>query len=221
MATENIIRKGRESLFTQPGQQAMKRALDIAGSALGLLFLLPFFAVLAILIKLDSPGPVIYLQKRAGKGGTPFWIYKFRTMHHDGEELLSQTMAGNIQLRISYEQYQKLWDDPRLTRMGRWMRKTSLDELPQLLNVLRGEMSLVGPRPILPEQISLYGKGYKVYTCARPGMTGLWQVSGRNLLSFSERAKLDYIYIMRWSLAMDVSILLRTIWVVIRGEGAC
>jgi lipopolysaccharide/colanic/teichoic acid biosynthesis glycosyltransferase len=221
MATPEITRQDALVVIQHPINLFIKRSMDILVALIGIIFLLPPALILAVCIRLDSPGTVFFLQERVGRGGRRFWIYKFRTMHRDGEELLWQTMSGNARLRISFEQYQKLWNDPRLTRIGRWMRKTSVDELPQLINVLRGEMSLVGPRPILPEQIALYGNGFPVYICARPGMTGLWQVSGRNLLSFTERARLDLDYISRWSLALDVKILMRTVGVVLRGDGAC
>jgi lipopolysaccharide/colanic/teichoic acid biosynthesis glycosyltransferase len=193
----------------------------VALAALGILLGLPLFALIALLIHLDSPGPVFYRQTRVGKGGTPFCLFKFRTMAAGAPEQLEAALERDPALRLSYLQFQKLWDDPRLTRLGRFLRRTSLDELPQLWNVVWGEMSLVGPRPILPDQAGLYGPSLPLYISVRPGLTGLWQVSGRNRLSFAERARLDERYIRNWSLLWDLRLLARTVGVVLRGDGAC
>jgi len=172
-------------------------------------------AVLAALIKLDSPGPVFFRQTRVGKGGQRFGIFKFRTMVADAEarkaELLDQNEAGGLF---------KIADDPRITRVGRILRKTSLDELPQLLNVLRGEMSLVGPRPLPERDYERLEDWHRKRYLVLPGMTGLWQVSGRSELDFDELVRLDFLYLERWSIFLDLSILLKTIPAVIRARGA-
>jgi len=147
-------------------------------------------------------------------------LLKFRTMWSGAESRLEAILRDNPELLQDWEKYQKLKDDPRLTRVGRVLRRFSLDELPQLFNVLRGEMSLIGPRPILPSQRDEYGPAFVRYIRVRPGITGLWQVSGRNLLTFVERVRMDNDYLDRWSPALDFTILARTLWVVIKGQGA-
>ncbi len=198
----------------------LKRALDVAVAALGLLLASPLLLTLAVLIRLDSPGPALYRQWRVGRGGRLFRMFKFRTMRQGAEGDLARLLQGDPRARLTWEQWQKLVHDPRLTRLGRWLRRTSLDELPQLWNVLKGDMSLVGPRPILPSQRALYGPAMAGYIQMRPGVTGLWQVSGRNRLSFDERVALDQRYLAERGLRMDLWILLRTVVVVLRGEGA-
>lgn len=197
-----------------------KRNFDLASALFLLVLSCPLLLLVGILIKIDSPGPVIFKQVRIGKGGKPFYILKFRTMVQDGNDLLTMHLNSNPSLKLNYEQHQKLKDDPRLTRTGRNLRRMSLDELPQLWNVIKGEMSLVGPRPFLPEQMRMYGDTAEVYKQALPGITGLWQVSGRNRLSFRERARLDVAYLQNRSFGTDLHILWRTIWVVILGRGA-
>jgi lipopolysaccharide/colanic/teichoic acid biosynthesis glycosyltransferase len=206
--------------YTPSISLAIKRGLDLLLSAAGLLLLTPVFLLLAVLIRLESHGPAIFRQERIGRGGRPFWLLKFRTMYFGSDDDLVQHLNVRPDERLGYDRFQKLVDDPRLTLLGRFLRRSSLDELPQLWNVLAGEMSLVGPRPILPSQTGIYGPGYAGYILARPGMTGLWQVSGRSQLSFAERAHLDQIYLGSWSLKLDLQILWKTIGVVISREGA-
>ncbi len=201
-------------------QMVIKRWIDVLGAAAGLLLLSPLFLLIALLIQLETPGKAFYRQKRVGMGGRCFWLLKFRTMHDNTEQELEKLLKGNSQAGLEYISYQKLPDDPRQTRIGRFLRRTSLDELPQLWNVLRGEMSLVGPRPFLPEQLSLYGSAYKHYIQLVPGMTGLWQVSGRNRLTFAERVFLDEVYAREWSVWLDLHILLLTPWAVLSLKGA-
>lgn len=196
-----------------------KRVLDQIGSAMGLVILSPLMILIGILIKLDSSGPILYRQKRLGCGGAPFDIFKYRTMYSP-PGLSDLQEEEEVPYDPDWFRLQKIYDDPRITRVGRILRKTSLDELPQLWNVVRGEMSLVGPRPILPLQRSLYADYYSNYIQARPGMTGLWQVSGRNLLSFSERVDWDQQYLENWSFVLDLQILARTVSAVVRGVGA-
>jgi len=197
-----------------------KRATDVIGAGLGLMFFSPVLIGIAVWVKLDSPGPVFFRQTRLGKGGKPFALLKFRTMYTHSTEILNGHLEANPDARLTWMQFQKLMDDPRLTRAGKGLRRLSLDELPQLWNVLRGEMSLVGPRPCLPEQRDFYGDGFACYAAVRPGLTGLWQVSGRNRLSFAERVALDVKYVREWSWGLDVKILAQTVGVVLRRDGA-
>lgn len=201
-------------------QRWLKRWMDIAGAFALLLILSPLIAIVSIGISFDSPGEILFRQTRIGKDGRPFILLKFRTMKAEPAEIFADTMKKNPALSREYNQYQKLANDPRLTRIGRVLRRFSLDEIPQLWNVIRGEMSLVGPRPFLPEQAGLYGAGLGLYYQVRPGLTGLWQVSGRNQLSFQQRAEHDCDYLLRWSLWKDLTILARTPGAVLWGRGA-
>lgn len=203
-----------------PGRLVMKRAMDLALTLLAAVVVLPASLAIAVAIVRESPGPVLYRQRRIGSNGREIRVYKFRTMVRDAERVLEECLATDASLCREWRDNQKLKNDPRITRVGRWLRKYSLDELPQLLNVLRGEMSLVGPRPIVAEEVSRYGELYGVYTRVRPGLTGLWQISGRNDLSYEERVTLDAYYISNWSVWLDIYILTRTLPVVLRGEGA-
>jgi Undecaprenyl-phosphate galactose phosphotransferase WbaP len=208
----------RDLLHWWPG--LVKRAGDLAGSFVLLLAGAPLFALIALLIRLDSRGGVFFRQEREGRLGKKFMMLKFRSMRVDAEQVLAGTLASDPALRREWDAAQKLKNDPRITRVGRFLRKFSLDELPQLINVLKGEMSLVGPRPYFPEQGALYGEGVKLYQMVPPGMTGMWQVRGRNTTSFDERVKLDEYYIRNWSIWLDAYILARTVLVLITREGA-
>lgn len=205
----------REVGFGQ-GALLVKRGMDVVGAALGLVLGAPLLALIALAIRLDSPGPIVFRQTRVGAGGKTFEMYKFRSMRKGAEEEMEQLRELNEADGPIF----KMRDDPRLTHAGRFLRRTSLDELPQLWNVLRGEMSLVGPRPPLPLEVSRYMEWHKKRLEVRPGMTGLWQVSGRSMLSFDEMALLDIYYIENWSLWLDFKILLRTIPRVLFGDGA-
>lgn len=199
----------------------VKRLFDILGSLCALIILSPAFALLALAIKWHDPGPVFYAQKRTGRRGEPFKCLKFRTMAADADERLERWRVETPDLYAEFQKTFKLVNDPRITRLGGWLRKTSLDELPQLINVLRGEMSLVGPRPVLDrELIEYYGPAATLYKRVRPGLTGLWQVRGRSDTSYEERVVLDEWYILNWSFWYDIVILLQTVWVVLRREGA-
>lgn len=193
-----------------------KRIFDVVGALLALTFFAPFLALIALAIKLDSPGPVIFSQERVGEGGRRFHIYKFRSMRKGAEEELERLRELNEADGPLF----KIRGDPRLTRIGVFLRHTSLDELPQLLNVLKGEMSLVGPRPPLAVEVEQYQPWHKQRISVPPGMTGLWQVSGRSELTFDEMVLLDIYYIEHWSPWLDFTILLRTIPKVVLGEGA-
>jgi exopolysaccharide biosynthesis polyprenyl glycosylphosphotransferase len=194
----------------------MKRTIDLVAAIAGFLVFSPLLVAICIAIKLDSPGPIIFRQVRIGKNGREFDMYKFRSMQKDAEEKLADLESQNEAQGPLF----KMREDPRRTRVGKWLRKFSLDELPQLYNVLRGEMSLVGPRPHLPGEISQYHPWHRKRLDVAPGLTGLPQVSGRSNLSFDETAFLDLYYIQNWSLFLDISILLRTIPRVLFGDGA-
>jgi len=202
------------------GPRVVKRAMDVAGSLFGGLLLSPFLLLLALLIKLDSPGPVFYGHERIGQGGRRFKAWKFRSMVKDADQVLEDYLRKHPELREEWERDRKLKNDPRVTRIGRILRRTSLDELPQLWNVLKGEMSLVGPRPIVQEELAKYGELGVFYLKVKPGMTGLWQVSGRSDTSYRERVELDVYYVRNWSVWLDLYILARTVWVVLFGKGA-
>jgi Undecaprenyl-phosphate galactose phosphotransferase WbaP len=202
-----------------PGPRLAKRVMDATLTGLGVLFVLPFLALIALLIKLDSKGPIFYSQNRLGKDGEFFKAYKFRTMHGDGEARLKAILDADPQLRAEYEIYHKLRKDPRVTRIGRVLRKFSLDEFPQLLNVIIGDMSLVGPRPYIERELTEMGGQEKIILRAPPGMTGMWQVSDRNATSFAQRVQIDVYYVRNWSPWLDIHILAKTFGVVIKGSG--
>ncbi|MBE6441919.1 MAG: undecaprenyl-phosphate galactose phosphotransferase WbaP [Desulfovibrio desulfuricans] len=197
-----------------------KRATDILLCAVGAAVLLPLGLLLALAIRLDSPGPVFYRQRRIGRDGREVRIFKFRTMVADADAVLRRLLADDPALREEWARDQKLRHDPRITRVGRFLRKVSLDELPQLINVVTGDMSLVGPRPIVASEIPKYGPVYEEYCMVRPGITGLWQISGRNNTTYGERVAYDHYYINNWSVWMDLWILAKTVPVVITGYGA-
>ena len=198
----------------------LKRTTDIVLAGGGLILLSPLLASIACVIKLDGRGPVLFRQLRAGHGGKVFRILKFRTMVLEAEEQKAELVHLNRHARPGNDPRMfKIPDDPRITRFGRFLRRYSLDELPQLVNVLRGEMSLVGPRPLILDEAHYVDDWARVRTNLRPGMTGLWQVLGRSEISFEEMVKLDYVYVTTWSLWHDFRLLFRTIPVVVRAGG--
>jgi Undecaprenyl-phosphate galactose phosphotransferase WbaP len=203
-----------------PLPRLTKRAIDLLIIGLTIPAVALTILLLAALVKLESPGPVFYGHRRIGRDHSTFRIWKIRTMKVNGDELLQNALAKDGALREEWLRDRKLRHDPRITRVGRLLRKTSLDELPQVWNVLRGEMSLVGPRPIVEEEIATYGQNFSLYCRVRPGLTGLWQVSGRNGVSSRDRVRLDSYYVRNWSPWLDLHILARTARVVLTGEGA-
>ncbi len=198
----------------------LKRCMDILISSLALIMLAPLFAALIVWIRADSQGEALYSQRRIGQGGKSIRIYKFRSMVQNADVVLEQYLAENEKYREEWKKDQKLRHDPRITKAGHFLRKTSLDELPQLFNVLKGNMTLVGPRPIVDDEIERYGDVYLEYKEVKPGITGLWQVSGRNNTTYEQRVSYDRYYVTNWSVWMDLWILMRTIPVALRGHGA-
>ena len=197
-----------------------KRALDIAGALVFFTLGLPLYLAVALGVRLSSPGPVHYWQYRVGRNGKPFRFYKFRSMFVDADDLLASVLDSDLEARSQWEEFQKLENDPRITPFGQLIRRASLDELPQFWNVLKGDMSLVGPRPCIPNQDRFYGKYWAAYCAVRPGLTGLWQVSGRNRLTYGQRVQLDALYVQKWSLWLDLRILLKTVRAVVTGDGS-
>jgi exopolysaccharide production protein ExoY len=208
----------------------LKRMIDVVGAAFALLVLAPVFLAVAALIKISDPaGPVFYKQNRVGRAGRAIGVLKFRSMkwqYSTGPNRPYQTAAeafqamGRPDLCAEFELEQKVADDPRVSGLGHFLRKSSLDELPQLVNALRGELSLVGPRPIITPELERYGKEGATYLSVKPGITGLWQVSGRSETGYDERVRLDVQYVNNWKLALDLAILVKTVRTVLVREGA-
>ena len=192
-----------------------KTLLDFLFSIFFLIASLPFFIIISILIKLSSRGPIFFLQERIGKNNIPFKCIKFRTMHPEAKDILENLLINDKKLKMEFEQTHKIKNDPRITTIGKLLRKTSLDELPQFINVLKNEMSIVGPRPIVNKEKNKYGKNFKKVLSVKPGITGLWQVSGRNNLTYKTRIKLDLNYVENHNFLMDIRILIRTIGVIL------
>ncbi len=200
---------------------SFKRAFDVIISLLISLLALPIMLLIAVMIRIDSPGPAFYISKRIGRGGSEFNCIKFRTMYINADKILEDFLTANKKAFYEWENYNKLIsDDPRVTHIGRVLRRLSLDELPQLINILKGEMSLVGPRPYLPREKEQMGSYAYDILVGKPGLAGLWQASGRNKLSFESRLKLDSWYMKNWSVWLDIFLLLKTSRVVIKRDGA-
>lgn len=220
---EVLLLRARNNL-NRRGVRTIKRLFDIVASASLLVLIAPLLAVVALRIRTESGGSggsIVFTQHRVGYDGSTFPIFKFRSMVPDADKVLDDWKTANPELWQQYVQSNfKLAEDPRVTRVGRWIRRTSIDELPQLFNVLRGDMSLVGPRPLLPRELEHYGADIDVYHNVRPGITGLWQVSGRSNTSFAHRVAMDRWYIRNWALWLDLVILIKTIRVVFAAEGA-
>jgi Undecaprenyl-phosphate galactose phosphotransferase WbaP len=209
-----------QQTLEDPLPQFTKRALDLFLGSLLFLLLAPLLLVLYLCVKCTSPGPVFYGQPRLGRNGKVFRAWKFRSMVNNADKILEQHLQANPILRAEWLKDHKLKNDPRITRIGKVLRKTSLDELPQLWNVLRGEMSFVGPRPIVEAEIEKYGLRYDFYKKVTPGITGLWQISGRNNTTYQERVELDRYYVQNWSVWNDLYIMFRTVKTVLCSEGA-
>ena len=198
----------------------IKRAFDLVGAVAGIALLSPLLVMLALLVKFSDGGKVLYGHRRIGRNGEVFRCLKFRTMVENGDEVLAAHFAGNPQSRDEWLATRKLQDDPRVTRVGAVLRKLSLDELPQIFNILRGDMSIVGPRPVVRDELELYGAAAECYLKSRPGLTGLWQVSGRNDVSYRARVAFDRHYVENWSFASDLKIIVRTVPAVFSSRGS-
>lgn len=197
-----------------------KRGFDVVVAAIGLVALSPLLLMLALLVKLSDGGRIFYGHRRVGRDGSSFLCLKFRTMAENGDEILAAYLERNPQLRQEWLATRKLQNDPRITPVGSVLRKLSLDELPQLINILRGEMSFVGPRPVVEDELELYGAAVECYLKSRPGLTGLWQISGRNDVSYSARVAFDRHYVENWSFAFDLVIIVKTFPAVLSSRGS-
>jgi Undecaprenyl-phosphate galactose phosphotransferase WbaP len=216
-----LLTLGMRQKLSSQRSKLYKRTVDVILSFLLAALLMPTFVLIACAVVLTSPGTVLYGHRRIGKDGRVFRMWKFRTMVPNADEVLQRHLEKDAQLRLEWERDHKLRRDPRVTPLGRLLRKCSLDELPQIWNVLLGDMSLVGPRPIVSAEIPKYGAQYDVFSRALPGLTGLWQVSGRNNTTYEERVELDSYYVHNWSPWLDLYILSQTFGAVVSGRGAC
>ena len=192
-----------------------KRFCDFTLASFLVIILIPIFVLIACIIKANSRGPVFFKQRRVGKNKKPFSCFKFRTMHPEAEFMLKKLLKTNEDIQIEFEYNQKLLNDPRITFIGKYLRFTSLDEIPQIFNVLKGEMSFIGPRPIIEEEIKRYENKFDMAFSVNPGMSGLWQVSGRNKLSYKRRVQLDVIYAKNLNIKLDLNIFFRTLGVIL------
>lgn len=199
---------------------AAKRGFDIAGALGAAILLSPLLLMLALLVKFSDGGSVFYGHRRIGRNGEPFRCLKFRTMVKNGDAVLARHLARNPRCRQEWEATRKLQNDPRVTRVGAVLRKLSLDELPQIFNILRGDMSIVGPRPVVMDELEFYGPAAACYLKSRPGLTGLWQVSGRNDVSYGTRVAFDRHYVENWSFSSDIKIIVRTFPAVLASRGS-
>ena len=203
-----------------PMDRWTKKIFECVISFFAVITLFPLFLVLAVLVKCSSRGPIIYRARRLGVNGKPIEVWKFRTMYEDADQRLNSLLAENPELKKEWNDNFKLKKDPRITPLGKILRKTSLDELPQFVNVLRGEMAVIGPRPIVEEEIAYYGDNYEIFARVKPGITGIWQVSGRSETTYERRVELDMYYINNWSIWLDYFIFLKTIKEVLICHGA-
>ena len=194
-----------------------KRLCDIVLSSVGIIVLAPLFLLIGIAIKIDSKGSTFFIHKRIGKNGKIINIYKFRTMYEDSEDMIQKFSKEQIE---EYKENYKLKQDPRVTKIGKILRKTSLDELPQILNILKGELSIVGPRPVVSNELEKYGPNKEKFLSIKPGLTGYWQVNGRSLTTYEERIKMELYYVENRGMWLDIKVFLKTIFSVIKKEGA-
>lgn len=201
-------------------RRSVKRTVDVVGALAAIMLSLPLLLTLFAAVRVTSRGPVLFLHRRVGRDGRSFPLVKFRTMHRRAEALLDEYLVRHSDLAEQWAMHRKLPADPRVTAVGRFLRRFSLDELPQLFNVLAGHMSLVGPRPVVEEELAYYGDRLPDILAMRPGLTGLWAVSGRSEIGYDERVELEHRYVRTWGIRRDLSILFRTIPAVFRGNGA-
>lgn len=211
------LTSGAHTVKPKPAYDFVKRVLDIVCSLIALILLSPAFLILAILVKATSEGPVFFAHRRVGKGGKEIKIYKFRSMVTNAEELIKQFTPEQ---KAEYEKNFKLENDPRITKIGSFMRKTSLDELPQLINILKGDLSIVGPRPVMDVETRIYGNYRDMLLGVKPGLTGFWAANGRSATSYKRRRAMEIYYVKNRSLLFDAKIILKTFISVFKGEGA-
>lgn len=214
------VRQTQNENLPRISRSSLKRLFDMFGASIGLVILSPLMLMIAGLIKFSDGGSVFYGHRRIGRNGSTFKCLKFRTMAANSDELLVNFLSENEPARIEWERDRKLKNDPRVTTTGMVLRNLSLDELPQLFNILIGEMSVVGPRPVVSDELEKYGAAAQYYLSTRPGLTGLWQVSGRNDVSYGRRVELDQIYVKNWSFQSDMWIIIKTIPVVCLAKGS-
>lgn len=216
--TQDInVPEKEKSLVLRKQYQIIKRMSDVFFSLIGLILLSPLFLLLAVLIKIDSRGPAFFAHKRIGKDGKIIKIYKFRTMVDNAEDLIKEFTPEQLE---QFKKNFKLENDPRITRVGKILRKTSLDELPQLLNILKGELSIIGPRPVVKEELERYGKNKEKFLSVTPGLTGYWAANGRSYTTYEQRMEMELYYIDNISFKTDIEIFLKTIFLVLKREGA-
>lgn len=214
------VRQAQNENLPRISRSSLKRLFDVVGASIGLVVLSPLMLMLAALIKVTDGGSVFYGHRRIGRNGTAFNCLKFRTMAANSDDLLEIYLSENESARVEWDRDRKLKSDPRITSIGVVLRNLSLDELPQLFNILIGEMSIVGPRPVVSDELEKYGAAAQYYLSTRPGLTGLWQISGRNDVSYGRRVELDQIYVKNWSFQSDLVIIVKTIPVVCLAKGS-
>lgn len=210
----------RSERQTPPIGGVIKRTFDLTAAIIALILLAPLFLMIGALVKASDGGSILYGHKRIGRNGETFRCLKFRTMVENGDEVLQRHLRADPQALEEWTATRKLQNDPRVTRVGQVLRKLSLDELPQIMNIVRGEMSVVGPRPVVSEELDYYGPAAEFYLASRPGLTGLWQVSGRNDVSYAARVAFDTHYVQNWSLATDLAIIIKTVPAVVASRGS-
>jgi exopolysaccharide production protein ExoY len=213
-----LLGQSKAAPYTIGGKS--KRIFDVIIASITLIVFLPLFAFVVLLLKFTDPGPVVFRHIRVGQGGRRFGCLKFRSMVLDSDKVLKALLESDPAARKEWDRTQKLANDPRITPLGKFLRQSSLDELPQLINVIRGDMSLVGPRPIVPSELTRYGDKLSLYLQARPGITGIWQVSGRNDCGYERRIEMDANYVRNWRFSTDFVILLRTLGAVLAQRGS-
>ncbi len=225
IANENIAqdisnlstKKYKEALTKKTPYKVVKRIIDVVLSTIALIILSPIFLIFALAIKLESKGPVFFKHTRIGKNGKIIKIYKFRSMVENAEELIQKFTPEQMK---EYKENYKLTNDPRITKVGKFLRKTSLDELPQLINIIKGELSIIGPRPVIQEELEKYGPDAQKFLSVTPGLTGYWAANGRSCTSYEERMKMELYYVDNISLKMDIKVFFKTIEAVVKGKGA-
>ena len=213
----NVAEGYKEILVKKTPYKVFKRTMDVLLSVLGLIILSPVFAIIALAIKIESKGPVFFKHTRIGKNGKIIKMYKFRSMVENAEELIKKFTPEQMK---EYKENYKLTDDPRITKVGKFLRKTSLDELPQLLNIIKGELSIIGPRPVVQEELEKYGANAEKFLSVTPGLTGYWAANGRSCTTYEERMDMELYYVDNLSLKLDLKVFFKTIEAVIKREGA-